>query len=117
MAKVISIDEATRRFIACAECVGYCRDSGRTELAEDIQEDLHGLFTLFGSSDSERIERLLGLLRDEPSPWVKYHAAMLLIKFRQDDAIKVLENLEQDDRGAYGYMAQVAPWQARASRH
>lgn len=34
------MEEAVERFIAAAVCLGYCHDSGRSDLADRIQDDL-----------------------------------------------------------------------------
>src|SRR6266446_7415371 len=107
MAEVIPPEEALERFVACAICIGYCHDSGRSHLTDDFQRDMFGLHLLLGADEPSRLDVLSNLVATNSNPWVRYHAAILMLQSGRKDALPILEALEQQSGGMYGPLASV----------
>ena len=106
-AQVISEEEALRRFIACAICIGYCFDSNRAQLVDGFQRDIYGLHLLLGSDEESRLNALSALMATHSSPWVRYHAAIFMWQAGRQDALAVLEELDKENGGMYSPLASV----------
>jgi hypothetical protein len=113
MAEVISPVEAMARFTACSICIGYCHDSGRSQIADEIQKDLEALVLLMGEDRVLRLNRLWELLRAASSPWVKFHAAVFLYKNGSKEALAVLEEIAREGGGLCAPSAWLWLMQAR----
>lgn len=105
IAQVISEEEALRRFIACAICIGYCFDSNRAQLVDDFQRDIYGLHLLLGRDEESRLNALSALVATDSSPWVRYHAAIFMWRAGRQDALAVLEELDKENGGMYSPLA------------
>lgn len=111
------MEEAVERFIAAAVCVGYCHDSGRSDLADRIQDDLWKHFHDMGMDEKERLDQLLELVRACSTPWAKYCAACILARSDTSVAQSILLPLLQVPHGVVSVLAQQALFVLQATRH
>lgn len=106
-APAASEDEALRRFVACAICIGYCFDSMRARLVDDFHKDIAGLYLLLGRDEGSRLDVLSKLMANHSSPWVRYHAAIFMWHAGRQDALPILEELDKQNGGMYAPLASL----------
>lgn len=109
----LTVADVLRRFAGCASCVGYCRDSGRQEMADDIQDDVVKVVALLQAVDSRWIDSLLDMANAHSDPWVKYFALISVGKFDAVRSLGGLETVFADDLGLVSANAGMALFQLR----
>jgi hypothetical protein len=107
MAQVVSEEEALRRYVDCAICIGYCQDSNRFHLVDDFHKDIFGLYLLLGPDEPSRLG-VLSRLMDHSNPWVRYHAALRMLEAGRMEALDTMEALEKEPKGMFGTLASLA---------
>jgi hypothetical protein len=95
----LTIDEVVRRFVACAICVGYCRDSGRQDFADVVQEDAKGLFALLRKMSPDWMDILLELARTHDDLWVRYFALIYIGTVDPARAADGIHAIAEADKG------------------
>ena len=107
MAQVVTEEEALRRYVDCAICIGYCQDSNRFQLVDGFHKDIVGLYLLLGADEPSRLDVLSGLAT-HPNPWVRYHAAARMLQAGRRDALATMEALEKEPHGMFVPLASLA---------
>ena len=95
------------RFVSCAICCGYCIDSGRAQLFDEIGPDLCRFRDKILAVGVAGVASLRELLAPDNSHWVRYFASEALIQELPDDAISTLKELQKID-GLVALSSEVA---------
>lgn len=81
------------RFFDCANCCGYCIDSGRAELVDEIAPDMRKLYKKILEDDQTGVASLEKLMAQNNPHWVRYYSAVVLNDKRRDKAKLTLQEL------------------------
>ena len=90
------IEELARWFEAAAICHGYAIDTNKGELADKVVVDIDKMFKRAHELGSEAENRLAAFMNVGNRPWVRYHAAVGMVKTHRHQAINTLRQLKSE---------------------
>ncbi len=90
------VKELTVWFESAAIAYGYAHDTARAKWADDILADLNKIVTRAKELGLETERRLVDLMTDGQTPWVRFCSAMLMTESDPDRAISTLRQLSKE---------------------
>jgi hypothetical protein len=103
MDKGIDIEISTAlvlsRYESCATAIGYCKDTFRVNIADELQEDLNKLEVALRNISSSWIEDLTRLARGTDNPWVQLYIYAAIGKVDLSKSQNGLKFLSEADAG------------------
>ena len=94
MAKASDIEELARWFEAAAICHGYAIDTNKGKLADRVLADIEKMVKHAHQLGVDAENRLAAFMGAEHKPWVRFRAAISMIKTHRSLAIKTLRDLQ-----------------------
>lgn len=86
-------DEIAAWFESAAIAYGYAQDTGRSKVADDILGDLNKMVARAKNLNPSAEARIAALMTGGRTPWVRYCAAKLMMRFDRAQAISSLKQL------------------------
>jgi hypothetical protein len=95
----ITFEVLLRRFESCSTAIGYCLETGRTKLADELQDELMELGITMQFNSAGWMDELLRLVSTTSNPWVQFHSLVVIAKVEPRKAIDGLRFLADAEIG------------------